>query len=117
MPILLLSPWLLNNFITANQVLIFQCMVIVFGVMDCPGAGLFIGHFLLARRFFSLGLMYAFSRMIVYVITSFGFVYLTKWFSGFGVFLLLGLITLGFIWSIRHFQKLEDEIPKILYKI
>lgn len=116
-PILLIYPWLLVEFTSAKQVLIFQCMVIVFGIMDCPGAGLFIEHFPIARRFTSLGLMYAFSRMIIYIITSFGFVYLTKWFSNQGVFLLLMLITLGFIWSIRHFQKLENAIPKILYKI
>lgn len=116
-PILLLSIWWLDNFTNPNQVLIFQCMVIVFGVMDCPGAGLFINHFPIARRFTSLGLMYAFSRIIIYVTTSFGFVYLTKWFSSFGVFLLLIIITLGFIWGVRHFQKLEDEIPKILSKI
>lgn len=33
-PILLLSIWWLDNFTNPNQVLIFQCMVIVFGVMD-----------------------------------------------------------------------------------
>lgn len=116
-PILILAVWLLDNFISAKQVLIFQCAVIVFGVMDSPGAGLFISHFPIARRFTSLGLMYAFSRMIIYIITSFGLVFLNKWLNGFGIFLLFIIIVLGFVWSVRHFQKLEDEIPAVLRKI
>ena len=85
-----------------------------FGVMDCPGAGVFISHFPVSTRFTSLGLMYAFSRIIIYIITSFGFVYLTKWFSNFGVFFIMISITIGFIWSIKHFEQLENNIPKIL---
>jgi len=114
LPFVIICPYLLNNVTSANEILIFQCFIMTFGVMDCPGAGVFISHFPVSTRFTSLGLMYAFSRIIIYIITSFGFVYLTKWFSNFGVFFIMISITIGFMWSIKHFEKLENNIPKIL---
>jgi len=113
LPFVIICPYLLNNFTSVNEILIFQCFIMVFGVMDCPGAGIFISHFPVSKRFTSLGLMYAFSRIIIYIITSFGFVYLTKWFSNFGVFFIMILITIGFIWGVKHFKELENNIPKI----
>lgn len=112
LPFVIISPYLLNHFSTVYEILIFQCFIMTFGVMDCPGAGVFISHFPIAKRFTSLGLIYAFSRISIYIITSFGFVYLTKWFSSFGVFIIMTLITLGFIWGVKHFQELENNIPK-----
>jgi MFS transporter, MHS family, proline/betaine transporter len=113
LPFVIISPYLLNHFSTVYEILIFQCFIMTFGVMDCPGAGVFISHFPIAKRFTSLGLIYAFSRISIYIITSFGFVYLTKWFSSFGVFIIMTLITAGFIWGVKHFQELENNIPKI----
>jgi hypothetical protein len=43
----------------------------------------------------------------MYVITSFGLIYLTSWFGNWGVWVVLIPSTLGFIIGVRYFEKLE----------
>jgi hypothetical protein len=51
--------------------------------------------------------VYALSRAIIYVITSFSLVYLTEKFGYYGLWLVSLPFNIGFLWSVNYFAKLE----------
>ena len=53
--------------------------------------------------------IYAISRVLVYVITSFGLVYLTDYFGYYGVYFITIPAIIGFAYGLRHFIILENE--------
>ncbi|WP_425361697.1 proline/betaine transporter [Candidatus Tisiphia endosymbiont of Mystacides longicornis] len=54
-------------------------------------------------------MIYAVSRALMYVITSFGILFLTKYFGHWGLLIIMIPISVGFAFGLRHFQKLEKE--------
>ncbi|MBW8309599.1 MAG: MFS transporter [Candidatus Paracaedibacteraceae bacterium] len=106
-PVVLLYPYWVSIIHSPSQLLIFQLGIIVFGIMDVPAAGIMMNHFPILKRFTSTSLIYAFSRMVIYLITSFGFVYLTQAMSHYGIWLILAFLCLGFKWAIHYFENLE----------
>ena len=47
----------------------------------------------------------------MYIVTSFGLVYLTRWFGHYGLWTIIFPVTLSFLWGVRHFEKLEGLRP------
>ena len=45
----------------------------------------------------------------MYIITTFSLVYLTEWFGHFGLWFITIPVTVGFLWGIAYFEKLEQE--------
>lgn len=64
-------------------------------------------YFPVLKRFKATAFLYALSRAVTYVITSFGIVYLVNWFGNFGIFLALFIGTIGALYGFNHFWKLE----------
>ena len=108
-PVILLYPYWLSIISSPFQLLIFQVFIIVFGIIDVPAAGIIMTHFPTLKRFTSTSLIYAFSRLVVYIVTSFGFVYLTQAMSHYGIWLLLIFLCVGFNWSVNYFERLENS--------
>lgn len=120
-PIMLIYPYVLDHIVNPIELMIFQSVIIGIGIIDVPAAGVLMNHFPVLKRFTSTSFIYAFSRMAVYIVTSFGMVYLTDAFNNWGVWLMMLLLCLGFGWSIRYFEHLEKNsyitsIPKIFRK-
>jgi len=44
---------------------------------------------------------------MMYVVTSFGLVYLTKYFGYIGILVIVMPVLLGYLWGLNHFEKLE----------
>ncbi len=112
LPIIALYPYWLSIIDAPMQLLLFQIAIIALGIMDVPAAGIMMNHFPVLKRFLSTSLAYAFSRMFIYVLTSFGFVYLTDMFSDWGIWFIMLFLCLGFGWSIRYFEQLEGLIKR-----
>ena len=110
-PIILFYPFIINNFQTPTFITILQLIILFFGITDVPAAGVMMAHFPVLKRFTATSVTYAFSRMLVYVVTSFGFVYLTDFFGNWGIWLIMGSITVGFAWAVRYFYVLEGIKP------
>jgi MHS family proline/betaine transporter-like MFS transporter len=106
-PVILFYPFLLDNIQTPLELLMLQSIIMGIGIIDVPAAGIFISHFPILKRFTNTSVIYAFSRMAVYIVTSFGMVYLTDAFNDWGVWLMMILFCLGFSWSIHYFKDLE----------
>ena len=45
----------------------------------------------------------------MHVVSAFGLVYLSGWFGYWGIMFVLAPIGIGFLWGVRHFEKLEKQ--------
>jgi MFS family permease len=117
LPVMLLYPYWLSIINTPIELFIFQVVIMCFGIMDVPAAGVMMNHFPVLKRFTSTGLLYAFSRIAIYILTSFGFVYLTEVMNHWGVWLLMVILCLGFGWAVYYFEKLEGRTNRPFFII
>ena len=106
---LLLSAGMLNQY----SIFIVQCLIL--GTDGGVYVPIFIKYFPIFRRFTAVTFGYALSRAAMYIIISFGLVYLTEWFGFYGVWF-IG-IPLFFFWlrAVYHYERLEKktgEFPK-----
>lgn len=51
-------------------------------------------------------MIYAISRAGMYLVTSFGMIYLTKYFGSYGLLVIMMPILIGCMLGLNHFQKL-----------
>jgi len=67
-------------------------------------------HFPVFKRFTYASMLYAISRAFIYLITSFGLAYLTKYIGNWGMLAIILPMIAGFIYAIFHFEKLEVAV-------
>ena len=72
----------------------------------------FYNHFPILKRFTYGGLTYAISRAFMYIIVSFGLVFLMNICGNYGLLIILLPVMLAFHFGLKHFTKLEKEIDK-----
>ena len=72
-----------------------------------PAVAALIIHYPIYQRFRYTSIIYALARALMSVIIAFGLVFLTDAFGYWGLSMLLIPVTLGFIWGVTHFEKLE----------
>ncbi len=94
-------------------IFILQALILTLSLNDFPAQYIFIKRLPVYRRFTASSLIYASSRALTYIITSFGIVYLTKWFHHWGLLFITIPICLVFLRSIAYFQRLEKETGHI----
>lgn len=106
----LFLPYLLNNMSTPFHLFLIQCFFCLSCIDSSPAAGIFYIHFPILKRFTYVGLMYALSRAFMYIIISFGIVYLIDILGNYGLLIILLPAILFFYIGTEHFIKLEKEI-------
>ncbi len=111
--ILLIVPFLLDTAKTGYDILLIQSLIIIFACDSAPANSIFFRYFAVLKRFTYTTVIYAISRALVYVITSFGLVYLTDYFGHYGIFFVIIPTLLGFAFGLSHFIKLEKEAGNI----
>ncbi len=107
--LVLLLPVLILQTAHQYQIFALQALVLMVALGSHPADPLFIKHFPVFRRFTNTSFLYALSRALVYIFTSFGLFYLTKTFGQWGLWGIMGPVALGFYWSVRYFEKLEKQ--------
>ncbi len=95
-------------------IFLIQALSVTFTLTAVPAVPIFIKHFPVLRRFTYTSLIYALSRAVIYMVTSFGLVFLTQWFGHIGVIFILLPITIGFLWGVHYFENLENPSYKSL---
>jgi len=100
-------PYLFSNVTTAMQLFFIQGFVCLFKPTQGPAAAIFIPHFPVFKRFKYVGFLYALARALMYIITSFGLVYLTETFGHWGLLIVLVPVLIGVKYGISHFEILE----------
>jgi MFS family permease len=95
--------------ITPNPVVLFfiQALILLTPLDGMPADAVFIYHFPVFRRFTYTSFLYALSRALMYIIISFGLVYLG---SCFGLWFITLPITVAYLYGVFHFEKLESKL-------
>ncbi|MGL4427188.1 MAG: MFS transporter [Alphaproteobacteria bacterium] len=106
-PFLLALPLLLEQMSSPWHLLAIQTVVLVFGPGGTPGDAIFYKHFPVLKRIFSVSFTYALARALMYVIMSFGMVYLTEFMGHFGLVIVMLPVTLVYFWGVLFFEKLD----------
>ena len=108
-PFLCLVPFLLIKVESDITILIIQIIGVVFGHSTIPAKAIFLMHFPIFKRFRYASMITALAHMTLYVITSFGLVYATRFFDVYGILLISLPITLCFLFGLIYFEKLEKQ--------
>jgi hypothetical protein len=103
-------PFFLSNMHTSFHLLLIQIACILLGPKQTPAIPIFLKHFPVLKRFTYSSITFALSRAFMYVIVSFGLVYLMEFFGSYGLFFILIPICVGYKWGINHFSRLEKSI-------
>lgn len=106
---IILIPYILAKEVNNYEIFIVQTLLI-FGLNCSPSDSIFIKHFPVFRRFTAVTFGYALSRAVMYVIISFGLVYLTEWFGFYGIWIIAFPIALLWIRAIYYYESLEKEV-------
>ncbi|WP_341763564.1 MFS transporter [Candidatus Tisiphia endosymbiont of Beris chalybata] len=107
--IIVTFPYLLNNIHSPSDLLMLQVAIIIFSLSYSSAMPIFYKHFPIFKRFTYASFTYALSRTVIYIITSFGLVYLTKYFGNAGILIIVIPIVIGFTLGVFHFEKLENK--------
>ncbi|WP_410525910.1 hypothetical protein [Rickettsia endosymbiont of Lasioglossum villosulum] len=94
---------------TPIQLLLIQICIISCSFDTVPAVSIFFRHFPVFKRFTYSSMIYAISRALMYVITSFGIIYLTKYFGQYGLFIVMVPLLVTCMFGLNHFQKLEKK--------
>lgn len=104
---ILFLPYLLNRVTSVNEMFMIQSFIIFFAPGSAPATSIFLKYFPIFKRFTYTSVLYALSRALMYVITSFGAVYLTEKFGHWGISIIMIPLSLSFMYGLHHFEKLE----------
>ena len=105
--------FLLSKVQTPNELFKLQLLFVTTSVCLDPAASVFYKHFPIFKRFRYSSFMHAISKIIVYVITSFGLIYLTN-ISYYGALLIMIPLGICFLLSVSYFEKLEKVSKNLL---
>ncbi len=109
LPFVIVFPFMMQNSISATTFFWLQAFSSFFVLTGTPAVANFMEHFPVFKRFTYVSFIYAAARAVVYIITSFGLVYLTEWFGAWGSWVLLAPTTVAFIWAVMHFEHLQNR--------
>lgn len=102
------SPLIMQN-LTPKYIMLIQLYFLIFAPGYFPATAIFYKHFPIFKRFTHTSFIFALSRALMFIITSFGLAYLTEWFDYFGILIIMIPVTIAYYWGLRHFEKLEQK--------
>lgn len=105
--IMLSCPFWLNSVSSPGELLVLQATLIFFAADAAPATSIFYRHFPILKRFTYLSFVYALSRALTYVVTSFGLVYLTDYFGNKGILVIMVPVCLAYMFGLRYFEKMD----------
>lgn len=111
-PFVLASPFLLNYVTTGSELMLIQIFLSLSLLVEFPATPIFYKYFPVFQRFTTTCFSYATSRALMYIISSFGVIYLIKYFGNLGLLFLLFPIVIGYGLGLFYFVRTEDEKAK-----
>jgi MFS transporter, MHS family, proline/betaine transporter len=102
-----LLPYLLNHVVDPFHILLVQSFVAAFGVGEFPASSVFFRHFPVLKRMTLVSMGYALAKAFMYIITSFGLIYLDLWMGHWGLWVLMIPSLMTYTWALKYFEKLD----------
>ncbi len=106
-PCVAVLPFVLGHVSSPFQVLLIQIVVGFFGVEQIPAAAIFYRHVPVVKRMTSITLSFACAKALMFIIISFGLIYLTAWFGHWGLWVIMVPSIITYTWALRYFEKLD----------
>lgn len=113
LPFVVLTPLILGHISTPLELLIFQSVGVVFGPSTIPAKAIFLVHFPIFKRFTYAGFIAALAHAMVYILTSFGLVFLSKLFGHWGILIITLPTAIGFALAVQYFDRLEKSSGEV----
>ena len=107
---LLLAPffiWNLAQEINILNITLLQCCIQVFHPTLTPGHGIIFSHFPILKRFTTVSMLYALSRIIMYGCSSLGVIYATKYCGMYGLLVCFAPVVICYAYGLNTFINLE----------
>jgi MFS family permease len=117
--LMIVMPFLIMTMNSPLQLFSMQALILVLTLYGMPAEAILIYHLPIYRRFTYASFLYALSRALMYIITSFGLVYLGSYFGSFGLWFITLPIMFAYLYGIRHFEVLERKLgiyPNLIRK-
>ena len=105
--LLIILPVLIMVATSPIQFFLIQSLILIFRLEESPSTPIFYSHFPVYCRFISATLLFSTSNALIYVITSFGMIYLVKYFGSFGIWVIALPIGTAYLFGLSHFKALE----------
>jgi MFS family permease len=106
---IIFCPYLLYSATSASQILFIQSFTVIFGFMGLPAMPIFYRHIPILKRFTYATFMYALSRAVIYVLTSFGLAYFSNYFGHWGILIVIMLIAAMYAYALYHFETIDKS--------
>jgi len=106
--LIVLLPYVLTSATSPSIIFVVQVLSLTCGLSPHPGFAVFYIYFPVLKRFTYSTFLYALTRAIMYVVTSFGLLLITESFGYYGLWFLMIPLAIGFAWSVRYFEKLDN---------
>lgn len=94
---------------TILSITLLQIFIKLFNPVSVPADAITFKYFPVLRRFYSTSMLFALSRVLMYLATSFGTVYLTSYLGSYGLLVIIVPILLGYFYGLGTFITLEKE--------
>lgn len=107
---ILAFPILVTLSSSSLHIFLIQAVLLAVPLAAMPADAIFIRHFPVLKRFQTASFIYAFSRAVMHVVTSFGVIYLTESFGHWGSWFIMIPVTLAFLWSVQHFETASSSV-------
>ncbi|WP_052326382.1 hypothetical protein [Rickettsia felis] len=101
------SIYLLNNITTSSSLSKIQLLLVMTSITTSTAVSILYKNFPIFKRFTFTTLIYAFSSIFIYVVTSFGIAYLVNMLGTYGILLIMIPVGVAFYWGVTHFESLE----------
>lgn len=107
---IIFCPYLLNNLNAPYQLFLIQFFMLL--LQECVGSAgpIFYKSFPVFKRFTCATMTFAVSRALMFVVTSFGFVYFIDYFGNWGLWVIMIPTIIGFAYGLFHFEKLTKKL-------
>lgn len=107
--LMIVLPYMIESAQSPVHLFMIQALILLIPLSAAPADAVFISHFPIYRRVTFSSLLYAVTRAIMFIVTSFGLIYLGRQFGHFGIWAISLPITLAYLYGLKHFEKLERK--------
>jgi MHS family proline/betaine transporter-like MFS transporter len=105
--IMLALPFAVANVTHPFQFFIIQCFLAFFTLGSHPSDAVLYWHLPLYKRFTLSSFIFASTRAVIYIITSFGLVYISQYTGAYGTWFITLPVAIGYLYGVSYFEKLE----------
>lgn len=102
-----LCPYLLDHASSPWQIMALQMFVGSFEIGHFPGSAIFYRHFPVLKRMTLISMGFATAKAFMFVVISFGLIYLNLWMGHWGLWVLMIPSLVSFAWALKHFEKID----------